>query len=181
MFPNLTHPKAGRETPMAAPPGGNGLLRLIVVLTIGCFAVTVWFFPENPPPPFNYDDAGNPQLQPGRLEKMEKELNKLDEAEQYALVATIAGWYPCFNCPDTTHIYLLPGEIWKYGVTTNGPDRYPKSFYQENKLQYLAQFKGTLQECLREEKRKIYHYPILPENIKRRKPILRPPGNKKDS
>lgn len=88
---------------MAAPPGGNGLLRLIVVLTIGCFAVTVWFFPENPPPPFNYDDAGNPQLQPGRLEKMEKELNKLDE------------------------------------------------------------------------------YPILPENIKRRKPILRPPGNKKDS
>ncbi|MCB0616594.1 MAG: hypothetical protein KDC75_24920 [Phaeodactylibacter sp.] len=178
----MTHPKGSRKAPMASPPGGKSFLFFIIILAIGGLAVAVWLFPENTPnPPFRYDDAGQPQLQPDRLKKMEKELDKLDEAEQYALVATTAGWYACFNCPDTTHIYLFPGQIWKYGVTVNGPDRYPRSFYKENKLQYISQFKGTLQECLREEKRKIYHYPILPENVKRKKPILRPPGNKKDS
>lgn len=183
MFPNLTPPKASR--PAAEPgrqPGHNGWFILAVLVVLGCLGLGVWLIQESSPePPFYYDDYGNPQAQPGRLKKMQRELDKLDEAEQYVLVATEPGWYPCFNCPDTTHIYLLLGEIWKIGVTTNGPSRYPKSFYKENKLQYIYQFKGTLQECLREEKKRIYHYPILPENIKRKKPILRPPGNKKDS
>ncbi len=116
-----------------------------------------------------------------RKEKLERALAKLEEAEQYALLAVQAGWYPCFNCPNTQTIYLIPGEVWKYGVTTNGPARYSSSFYRQNHLQYIVQFRGPLQECLREEKIKIYRYAILPENLKRNIPLIRPPGNKKDS
>ena len=47
-------------------------------------------------------------------------------------------------------------------------------------LRYRADFFGTEQECLVEEKRKIYNYPNLPECKKRDFVILRPAGNKID-
>lgn len=116
-----------------------------------------------------------------RKAKFEKELNKLNEAEQYALEARQNGWYQCFSCSDTNFIFLLSSEIWKYGVTINGENgRYGKVLPVPS-LQYVVQFKGSLQECLEEEKRKIYNYAILPENLNRQKPLIRPPGNKRDN
>ena len=128
-----------------------------------------------------FDVDGIPRLAKWREKKLEKELEDLDGAEQYVLTAGRSGWYLCFSCPDTTHIYLYLGEVWKYGTTTKGQKgRYGKSLKGQY-LDYTIQFEGTLEDCLKEEKRKIYGYAVLPENIKRLKPIIRPPGNKKDS
>ena len=128
-----------------------------------------------------FDENGIPRLAGWREKKLTKELEDLDGAEQYVLTAGKNGWYLCFSCPDTTHIYLYLGEVWKYGTTTKGQKgRYGKSLKGQY-LDYTIQFEGTLEACLKEEKRKIYGYAVLPENIKRSKPIIRPPGNKKDS
>jgi hypothetical protein len=45
-------------------------------------------------------------------------------------------------------------------------------------LQYVIQFEGTEEECLIREREKIYHYALLPENLARKIPLIRPPGNK---
>jgi len=45
---------------------------------------------------------------------------------------------------------------------------------------FVPQYEGTEQECLIEEKRKIYDYPNLPECRKRSIVLMRPPGNKID-
>jgi len=100
--------------------------------------------------------------------------------EQYALVARVSGWYPCYNCGTETKIFLNKGEVWKYGKTCNGSiKRYPNGL-PDNNLEYFIQFRGTEDACLIEEKRKIYNYPNLPECIARKIKLLRPPGNKID-
>mgnify|MGYP006309620395 CR=1 FL=1 len=124
---------------------------------------------------------GKPALSPARKGKLDRELEAFENAEQYALIAEVPGQYPCFNCPEATEIFLLPGEVWKYGVTTKGREgRYVQGLPFANLL-YIIEFEGTLQKCLQEEKLKIYQYALLPENLKRKKPLIRPPGNKRDN
>jgi len=126
------------------------------------------------------DEDGNPILSEERQQKLDKELQELEEAEQYALVVERPGYYPCFSCTDANRIFLNKGETWKYGMTTKKESgRYGLSL-QGTGLAYVVQFVGNVQECLAEEKRKIFNYAVLPENIKRRKPLIRPPGNKID-
>jgi hypothetical protein len=127
------------------------------------------------------DKNGNLQLTAQRLQKLHDDTIKFENAEQYVLYARISGYYACLSCLDTTHIYLSRGEVWKYGVTINGQ----KGRYSAEKLDnfiYFPQFKGTLQQCLIEERKKIITYPLLPENQAR--PLLnriaRPPGNPYD-
>jgi len=127
-----------------------------------------------------FDQDGIPRLAKWREQKLVKELEDLDGAEQYVLTAGTSGWYPCYSCLDTTNIWLNRGEVWKYGSTTKGQKgRYGKSL-KGLLLDYHIQFEGTLEACFKEEKRKIYGYAIMPENLIRPKPIIRPPGNKKD-
>ena len=111
---------------------------------------------------------------------MEKELEEFEQAEQYALFVRASGNYPCLNCGVITEIYLHTGEIWKYGVTMKGEFRRYKNGLPHDGLIYIVQFSGTLQECLRLEKTKIYNYPLLPENLKRSYKLNRPPGNQRD-
>ncbi len=126
------------------------------------------------------DKDGNPIISKKRQEKLEKELEELDQAEQYVLQANKSGYFPCYSCTSDTLIYLIIGEVWRYGTTTKGlAGRYQSGLPIDN-LAYLVQFEGTLQECLKEEKRKIYNYAVLPENLKRNPPLIRPPGNKQD-
>lgn len=148
------------------------LILLIVVLVIGIVMSAKEFW--------ELDDDGNPQLTQWRQEKLDKELEELENAEQYALIALRAGEYTCYNCGDEATIFLYPTEVWKYGVTTKGKDGRYREGLPNDGLLYRIQFRGTLQECFREEKLKIYRYAILPENQKRAKPIMRPPGNKVD-
>ena len=123
---------------------------------------------------------GVPELSPKRKAKLEKELEELDHAEQYALKALMPGNYPCYSCMDSDSIFLMTGEIWKYGVTQKGRQgRYPNGLPSANLL-YVPEYLGDLAECLKQEKLKIYHYVLLPENLKRATPLIRPPGNKMD-
>lgn len=128
------------------------------------------------------DDEGNLQLSEKRQQKLERKLKELEEAEQYVLLARATGFYPCYSCPDSSEIFLLPLEVWRYGVTTKGKDeRYGDEYLRDNRLIYFRQFTGSLQACLIEEQKKIYAYALLPENLKRGFILIRPPGNKIDN
>jgi len=124
---------------------------------------------------------GEAELAPWRKEKLEKELKEIDEAEQYVLRADEDGYYECFNCGGKPLIFLHAGEVWKYGYTRKGEKARYRGWNTKNTLKYEVQFEGTLTECVKEEKRKIYYYALLPENLKREIPLIRPPGNKIDS
>ncbi len=136
-------------------------------------------------PFIEFDELGNARLSPKREGKMKKELSNLDEAEQYALLANDNGYYPCLSCKssgvDSFQIFLFQNEVWKYGTTTKGEvGRYRNTLKNMN-LVYHQQFVGTLPDCLKQEKLKIYRYPLLPECLKRGFHLIRPPGNKQDN
>ncbi len=126
-------------------------------------------------------------LSPERILKRDREIDRIYDktqddkvCEQYALVAREDGWYTCFKCEIRDRIYLHEAEIRKYGKTCNGQEGRYSSGMPSLLLEYVPQFFGTEQECLIEEKRKIYAYPNLPECLKREFVLLRPPGNKID-
>lgn len=126
-------------------------------------------------------DKGVSLLSPRDEAKLQKRLKEIDDAEQYALIANEDGWYPC-NHPGRTTFYLLAGEVWKYGTTTKGQfGRYSISYLEERNVFYFIQFRGTIAECLKEEQRKLFNYPYLPENLVRpeKDRLLRPPYNSK--
>ncbi len=127
-----------------------------------------------------YDDEGKPDIPLDRKQELDDYAEKLEIAEQYMLYATEDGNYVCVSCGEEKRIFLKKGEVWKYGVTTNGEKgRYPAGL-PDNRLNYIVQFRGNLTICLVEEKRKIIYYPILPENVARDKKLNRPPGNSQD-
>lgn len=120
-----------------------------------------------------------PNLSPQEEAKLQKRLREIDDSEQYALLATVEGWYLCLHAGKTTY-YLKAGEVWKYGVTSKGKfGRYTASFLLKNKVSYIVQFKGNLSECLKQEQVKLFNYPNLPENLARQpsERLSRPPYN----
>jgi len=112
-------------------------------------------------------------------EKFRADSLKLSNCVQYVLRARNNGFYA--RCDGQGKVFLLAGEVYKYGVTCekNATERYPKSFYEENNLEFLPQFYGNVYQCQVEEKRKLYHYPALPENLKRpeNERLILPIGN----
>ena len=126
------------------------------------------------------DGEGNWKIAEWREEKLKRELEGIDLGEQYVLVAGDDQWYDCFNCPNSTRIYLYKGEVWKYGVTRKGEKARYGNWLKRQKLRYMIEYEGYIGECLRREKIQIYGYPLLPENLNRNFPIIRPPGNKID-
>jgi len=123
--------------------------------------------------------GGSFRLKNKRAAEFEKQKNALENAEQYALVADVPGYYECLHCP-TGVVFLNINDVWKYGVTSQGETvRYSSSFLTQRKLSYFAQFRGNYVECLIEEKRKLFYYPLLPENLLRPDSLrlLLPPGN----
>jgi len=114
------------------------------------------------------------------IERIESHSFQYKNCEQYTLVATEDGWFPCFNCGTADSIYLYEDEVWKYGKTCFGEQgRYPNGLPVKN-LRYEMQIQGTEKECLIAEKEKIYNYPNLPECQKRNIFLIRPAGNKID-
>ncbi len=112
-------------------------------------------------------------------DRFKEDSAKLNRCVQYALVAGRNGWYA--RCGSEDKMYLYKGEIWKYGISCEETpeNRYSQNFYTENTLQFLVEFRGTLLECAVEEKRKLYYYPVLPENAKRPESerLILPAGN----
>jgi len=157
---------------------------LLLTLTVGGYVV--------------YNPTVEPQLSPDRQAKRDSSIadvykRKKDNCEQYGLKARIAAWYPLLKEGEinaTDSIWLNIDEIWRYGKTCNEEKgRYKQGiYYQDAKwkltkihLKYEIQFKGSEIECLVEEKRKIYDYPLLPECLIRKIKLKRPAGNKNDN
>ena len=120
----------------------------------------------------------------GEIEGIKVRTYKPTVCVQYALVALIEGWYPCYNSGIPT-VFLKRGEVWKYGKTCLGQDkRYPNGL-PDQRLIFKIEFTGNEEQCLILEKEKIYGYYLLPENLQRAtttgtRPLIRPPGNKID-
>jgi len=129
-----------------------------------------------------YNAQGNPQLKPERLAKLADDIRRINNCQQYSLRATESDWYPCYSCGDTTMVYLLKGEIWKIGEKCDDNDaRYSESKLKAMALKLYPEFFGDKTACYEEQQRKIYYYPLLPENQKRKKKLGHPPGNKQDN
>lgn len=162
----LIQTRPAAPTPSAPPR--TPLFLLLAILTL----VLVFFGLH-----FSGDTEEAPDLLPDLKEKLERELFEIDHAQQYVLRATDDGNYPCYRCPGRTTIFLRRGEIWRYGVTRKGESgRYPAGLADQH-LFYQVEFEGNYAECLKQEKTKIYHYAIHPENLRRSFRLDRPPGN----
>ena len=154
-------------------------LSFFLVIIAIAFGLYTW---QNHSKPFiQYDDTGQPKLAKWREDKLSNELLGLEQAEQYALVAKVDGYYPCFSCPIKQNILLKKGDIWKYGYTSKGKTGRYSTSLEGKRLIYVIQHTGTIEACLKEERKKIYYYALSSENLKRVKPLIRPPGNKQDS
>jgi len=123
-----------------------------------------------------YNALGEAELTPQRVAKLLRELDELDDAEQYVLLAAKPGHYPCFSCTGKSSIFLHQGQVWKYGVTRKGERGRYGNWHVDQGLLYFIEYTGPLQEKL-----KIYNYALLPENLARTPPLIRPPGNKQDN
>ncbi len=159
-----------KKSPQLVPPERNDRKRYIVLLMLLIGSAALLFYSKD-----------ITKLSPERRQKLEKELEELENAEQYALVAAKDEWYSCFNCPGEVKIFLHRGEVWKYGVTKKGERGRYGNWHVNQGLTYFVQFQGSYQECLKQEKIKIYTYAQLPENLRRQYPLIRPPGNKRDT
>ncbi len=129
------------------------------------------------------DEQGEPQLKEWREQDLKRQVEELEQAEQYALMAKADGQYVCYHCNSGT-CFLQKGMVWKYGVTRKGMSgRYKTKWLIGMNLLYLAEFQGTYQECLIQEKSKILRYPLHQDNLVRNisERMARPPGNKNDN
>lgn len=86
----------------------------------------------------------------------------------YELQATQNGFYPNLNRGGTT--YLKVGEVWKYGETTKGFDRYSQSDLTAKGLRMQPIFIGNQVEIKVQEKIMIYGYFFMNGAL--------PPGNR---
>ena len=113
MHPIVTKPST--ETPPSERKPGFGFWFLLL-FAIGAILLIVaqWEDVDF----LDQDEDGNPILSEERQQKLNKALQELEEAEQYALVVERPGYYPCFSCTDSNRIFLNKGETWKYGMTT---------------------------------------------------------------
>lgn len=169
----LIAPKHPMVDTSSSPGRFQWWLLTFMVISLGVFLASSDFFQSSP--------TGKPTLSPDRAQKLARELDELENAQQYVLKAARNGSYPCYHCAGKSTILLKQGEVWKYGVTRKGEKgRYGK-WHIDMGLVYLIQYEGPLQECLRREKINIYNYALLPENQARTVPLIRPPGNKQDN
>ena len=164
------------------PP--NWVLWIILLLGAILLISNLLMSEKELPPGLVPTPEGNFELSPERQAKLEQELEELENAIQYALIARRSGEFPCYSCPNGQKlIYLIAGETWKFGSTRKGgaEGRYPSGDFGSPNLLFVEQYTGTLTDCMKEEKRKIYAYPFLPEARARDIILIRPPGNKNDN
>lgn len=163
-------------------PNNNKWLWLVLLGILLVSGYFIWNSSKKVAPGLVETPDGEIVLSSERKAKRDRELEEIDNAIQYALVATIDEYYPCLSCPfGIKTIYLYKGNVWKYGVTRKKEaERYPGGNYGAENLLFLPMFEGTYSECLKREKTLIYNYPLLPETREREVILARPPGNRYD-
>ena len=97
---------------------------------------------------------------------------------QYALIAEYTGIRPCLRCPKGVKaVTLKVNEVYKYGITRKGAERYNKNQYRLWGVRFEPQHRGTFEECEALEAAKIIAYKASPERFKPEVELVRPPGN----
>lgn len=163
--PISPRPVAPREPHSTKNSVTTGILLLLMAASIGWLVFM--------------SDEEQPRPAPQEIARLNKRLREIDESEQYALIASVNGWYACLH-KGRPAVHLLAGEVWKYGVTSKGEfGRYTASFLLKNKVSYIVQFRGNFADCLKQEQIKLFAYPWLPENLARLPAdrLPRPPYN----
>lgn len=125
---------------------------------------------------------GDPNLDRAEVEEVQREAEKIAERHrewvQYVLIAKNTMKRPCRRCPDgVTEVTVRAGEIYKYGITTQGKARYTSEVYKNLGLVYIEEVRGDYIMCKEMETKKILAYRFLPEAHKPEVRLLRPPGN----
>lgn len=145
--------------------------------------LTIWAVQRGFDEVVELDAQGKPQLKPEREAKLAEDLRKMHNCQQYSLRAAKSKYYPCYSCVDTAWVFLNIGEVWKYGEKCSESDsRYTQDKLDAQYLTLVPEFWGNKIECYEEQQqRKIYRYPLLPENLKRINKLGHPPGNKQDN
>jgi len=77
------------------------------------------------------------------------------ESEQYALLAVRAGLYPDVRGGT---VFLVPGDVWKYGKSNFGEGRYSTPYYNALGVRYETQFRGSEVGALMHEQFKLWSY-----------------------
>ena len=126
-----------------------------------------------------YDD---PDLDHAEVNAIEKEANEISGRHkhwtQYALVANTTMVRPCLRCPNGVELVTVKaGEIYKYGITSQGPNRYSNEYYSKLGLFMSEEYHGSYEMCKQMEINKILAYRFLPESAKPEVKLIRPPGN----
>ena len=91
------------KAPKLRQPKAPNNFSLFVLLGVGILLFS-WR------PFVTYDENGNAVLAEWREDKLNRELNNMEQAEQYVLVAKSDGSFPCFSCRGDPVIYLKKGE-----------------------------------------------------------------------
>ena len=107
------------------------------------------------------------------LSKQEEQMQRLALKDRpgdgftYKLVATKNGYYR--NVRKNEMVYLNAGDVWKYGETTQGENRYKKNSYEKN-FKMKPIFYGSKTEILIHEKKMLIEYYYEHHEL--------PPGNR---
>lgn len=174
MFPSVSQRKEKIIEEKKKKPKQNlwFWVMLVFVVLLGIFAANEW-----------QKNKKNQKvvLEKKRQKKFEKDSVRLENCVQYALLAAEDGFFTCYSCLDSVQIFLRHGEVWYYGETCYEKSRYSEQTLKAKNLLMLVQYRGNKQQVILEQKRKIYAYPTLPEALKRKIDLIRPPGNKTDN
>ena len=124
----------------------------------------------------------DPNLDREAVEAAQREAEEIVDRHavwvQYVLVANTTMKRPCLNCPGgITMVTVRAGEVYKYGITTQGESRYSRSIYDQLGLNYYEEYEGSYIECKEMEINKITSYLFLPESKKPEVKLIRSPGN----
>lgn len=124
----------------------------------------------------------DPTLDPEEVAAAQREAEEIANRHetwiQYALIATTTMQRPCLRCPNGIHIVTVrTGEVYKYGITTQGQARYEQQLYENLQVRMVEQVVGEYTLCKTAEVNKIVAYRFLPESQKPEVKLNRPPGN----
>jgi len=126
-----------------------------------------------------YDD---PSLDNAEVEAAQREAEEVaykhENWIQYVLRANTTMQRPCLRCPNgITKVTVKAGEIYRYGITTQGRARYDREFLRLLELRMEEEVYGNYITCKKAEINKIIAYRFLPESQKPEVKLIRPPGN----
>ena len=153
-------------------------LPIILILCISLVILDFAFKKINNNPDVKIIESGKLILGEHEDSMLKKELEQFENCVQYAIVATISGYFDCHKCPfGITKVWLNKGEIWKYGESCQIEKRWPQSKLEPLFLLREDQIKGDIKITKQAEREKLRKYKLLQESRKKEGWFMLPPGN----